>query len=238
MLTPGAVGWAVARNDDVLTPQMHYHGAMPKLGPLFLLTCAQLLFGCGGEGKGKGTADAGGTAADVGGDAADDSPCSGSVGSCDPFPILTSTVELADISSSIAAIETSGCSVSWSVAKLSTYRFPEASSMACPAGSAIGEGSYCVRYPCSPADGGDDCREASISIPHRCVVAVIATTGETRTFDITLTVSGAPQYCRAGTEQCVEFFSQNVSPSLVTLTFGWPDAGAGEGHDTSIDDRP
>ena len=187
-----------------------YDEGMSKLGALLLLTCGALLLACGGDGKGNSP---------------DNSPCSGPVGRCEPLPLTTSRINLASGSAPIAAIETSGCAVSWSV-HLWSDSFPNVASTACVAGATSDGSSNCVRYPCSPADGGISCAEALVQIyTTHCSVTVIATTGETQTFDITLSPGTYRIFCRTSDGTCVENSPQIVTPPQVTLAFSLLDSG-------------
>jgi hypothetical protein len=186
---------------------------------------------CGGSKKASPLADgspSGGTSVSTGsgGTSSDSSPCSGPVGRCEPLPLTTSTINLASGSAPIAAIETSGCAVSWSV-HLWSDSFPNVASTACVAGATSDGSSNCVRYPCSPADGGISCAEALVQIyTTHCSVTVIATTGETQTFDITLSPGTYRIFCRTSDGTCVENSPQIVTPPQVTLAFSLLDSGA------------
>jgi hypothetical protein len=138
--------------------------------------------------------------------------------------MTTSTIELADGSAPIAAIEASGCAVSWSVS-LWSDSILKVGTTSCVPGAQTVVPANCVRYPCSPADGGVGCTEALVQITTpRCSISVIATTGEIEAFDITLSPGTYRSFCRTASGDCVENSPQIVTPPQVTLTLGSFDA--------------
>jgi hypothetical protein len=157
----------------------------------------------------------------VGCSKSNDGPCSGPNGFCDPQPITGSTIHLANNQMRIAWIETSGCEVAWSGAAMSASTWRPASATACHSTPLDAAPATCIHYPCAPqVDGGHDCTAAWINTGMAsCSVAVSATTGETQTFEVTVTVSPTREYCRTGTGECVSFTNSRASPDSVTLTF-------------------